>query len=87
MSTGIEEFGPYERLAAVARALGPLVLNHGTAPHPAYGALAGLLVTFEGPWATYRSPWGTLPIGLDSARWKAQVPASRLARERRPAGA
>ncbi|WEO97878.1 spherulation-specific family 4 protein [Streptomyces sp. FXJ1.172] len=56
VSAGIEELGWYERLATVARALGcgPLVLNHGTAPHPAYAALADVLVTFEGPWTAYR---------------------------------
>ncbi|GAA4922695.1 spherulation-specific family 4 protein [Streptomyces coeruleoprunus] len=46
----------YRRLEVAARAAGAttLVLNHGTPPHPAYGELADLLVTFEGPWDTYR---------------------------------
>ncbi|MGW2487652.1 spherulation-specific family 4 protein [Streptomyces sp. NPDC001606] len=56
VSTGIGEFAACERLAAAARALGcrTLALNHGTSPHPAYAALAELLVTFEGPWTAYR---------------------------------
>ncbi|WBO66791.1 spherulation-specific family 4 protein [Streptomyces camelliae] len=59
VSTGVREFGFYERLAMTARILGHdrLALNHGTPPHPAYAALADLLVTFEGPWSTYlRTP-------------------------------
>lgn len=44
------------RLAVAARAAGAgtLVLNHGAQPHPSYAPLADLLVTFEGPWDTYR---------------------------------
>ncbi|WP_442806683.1 spherulation-specific family 4 protein [Streptomyces sp. NBC_01750] len=47
----------YRRLAVAARAVGArtLVLNHGVHPDPAYTELAELLVTFEGPWDTYRS--------------------------------
>ncbi|ORT60311.1 spherulation-specific family 4 protein [Streptomyces sp. CB03238] len=46
----------YQRLAVAARAAGAatVVLNHGAHPHPAYAELAELLVTFEGPWDTYR---------------------------------
>ncbi|MEV6840179.1 spherulation-specific family 4 protein [Streptomyces sp. NPDC051133] len=56
VSTRLDASGPYARLATVARALGfgTLALNHGTPPHPAYAALADLLVTFEGPWTAYR---------------------------------
>ncbi|MFG2118458.1 spherulation-specific family 4 protein [Streptomyces sp. NPDC048710] len=57
--SGIGESGHYERLTTAARTLGcvTLALNHGTPPHPAYAALADLLVTFEGPWAAYlRTP-------------------------------
>ncbi|MFG2636606.1 spherulation-specific family 4 protein [Streptomyces sp. NPDC048362] len=56
VSTGVDEFGHYERLTTAARTLGcvTVALNHGTPPHPAYAALADLLVTFEGPWAAYR---------------------------------
>jgi hypothetical protein len=54
--SGIGELPHCERLVAAARSLGcsTLALNHGTAPHPAYAALADLLVTFEGPWTAYR---------------------------------
>ncbi|MEE1755162.1 spherulation-specific family 4 protein [Streptomyces sp. SP18CS02] len=54
--TGPEFLGHYRRLGVAARAAGAatLVLNHGAHPHPAYAALAELLVTFEGPWETYR---------------------------------
>ncbi|MGW0880947.1 spherulation-specific family 4 protein [Streptomyces sp. NPDC002671] len=56
VASGAGKFPHYERLSLVARALGcaTLALNHGTPPHPAYAALAELLVTFEGPWTTYR---------------------------------
>ncbi|MHB9850625.1 spherulation-specific family 4 protein [Streptomyces krungchingensis] len=55
------EFDHYRRLATDVRELGcgTLVLNHGTAPHPAYGGIADVLVTFEGAWDTYRG--GPLP--------------------------
>ncbi|MEU6930151.1 spherulation-specific family 4 protein [Streptomyces sp. NPDC046385] len=46
----------YRRLAVSARAAGlrTLVFNHGAHPAPGYEALADLLVTFEGPWDSYR---------------------------------
>ncbi|MET9956358.1 spherulation-specific family 4 protein [Streptomyces sp. NPDC006339] len=46
----------YRRLAVAARAAGArtLVLNHGAHPAPGYEDLADLLVTFEGPWDSYR---------------------------------
>ncbi|MFF8829099.1 spherulation-specific family 4 protein [Streptomyces sp. NPDC015131] len=49
--------GHYRRLGVAARAAGAatVVLNHGAAPDPAYDTLADLLVTFEGPWETYRT--------------------------------
>ncbi|GGT25255.1 spherulation-specific family 4 protein [Streptomyces purpureus] len=54
--TGPESLPHYRRLAASARAAGArtLVLNHGAHPHPSYASLADLLVTFEGPWDSYR---------------------------------
>ncbi|MFJ3642067.1 spherulation-specific family 4 protein [Streptomyces sp. NPDC090108] len=54
--SGAGESRPYEWLTTAARTLGcgTLALNHGTAPHPAWAALADLLVTFEGPWTDYR---------------------------------
>ncbi|WP_432025543.1 spherulation-specific family 4 protein [Streptomyces sp. 1222.5] len=63
VSSGIGEFGHYERLATAARALGcpTLALNHGTRPHPGYAALAELLVTFEGPWSAYRRTPAQVP--------------------------
>ncbi|CAM5259178.1 spherulation-specific family 4 protein [Streptomyces narbonensis] len=47
----------YRRIAVAARAAGAatLVLNHGAHPDPGYGEFADLLVTFEGPWDTYRT--------------------------------
>jgi hypothetical protein len=55
VAAGREEFGHYQRLATAAWGAGhgTLVLNHGTAPHPSYARIADLLVTFEGPWASY----------------------------------
>lgn len=55
-ATGPGLLGHYGRLAVAARAAGAatLVLNHGAPPHPSYGEHADLLVTFEGPWHTYR---------------------------------
>ncbi|MFG3493753.1 spherulation-specific family 4 protein [Streptomyces sp. NPDC047928] len=57
VATGPELLPHHQRLAVAARAAGAatLVLNHGTAPHPGYGEIADLLVTFEGPWDTYRT--------------------------------
>ena len=46
----------FRRIGVAARAAGArtLVFNHGAQPHPSYVPLADLLVTFEGPWDTYR---------------------------------
>lgn len=54
----------YQRLAVAARAAGAttLVLNPGVPPHPSYTELADLLVTFEGPWDTYRDLAPVLPV-------------------------
>ncbi|WP_369258096.1 spherulation-specific family 4 protein [Streptomyces sp. R35] len=63
VASGEAEFTYYRRLAAAAWGLGcgTLALNHGTVPHPSYARIADVLVTFEGPWATYRRnhlpPW------------------------------
>ncbi|WP_033325466.1 spherulation-specific family 4 protein [Streptomyces yerevanensis] len=63
VATGLGEFGYYQRLATAAWSAGcdTLTFNHGVAPHPAYGRLADVLVTFEGTWEAYRSlrpdPW------------------------------
>ena len=49
------------------------MLNHGTTHHPSYARIADVLITFEGPWTTYRTlspgdhPWGTLPHFLEDA--------------------
>ncbi|WP_369270554.1 spherulation-specific family 4 protein [Streptomyces sp. R11] len=55
VAAGQAEFGHYQRLATAAwgAGCGTLALNHGTAPHPSYARIADLLVTFEGPWASY----------------------------------
>ncbi|MFF4268304.1 spherulation-specific family 4 protein [Streptomyces sp. NPDC001536] len=59
VTSGPEEFAYYRRLATAVR--GTLALNHGTTPHPSYARIADVLVTFEGPWSTYRRqpprPW------------------------------
>jgi hypothetical protein len=48
-------------VARVVRAVrGTVVLNPGTRCHRAYGALADLICTFEGSWATYRSEYRDL---------------------------
>ncbi|MFC7266174.1 spherulation-specific family 4 protein [Streptomyces lutosisoli] len=63
VASGEAEFTYYRRLATAAWGLGcgTLALNHGTVPHPSYARIADVLVTFEGPWATYRRnhlpPW------------------------------
>jgi hypothetical protein len=84
------EFGYYRRLATAVRGLGPgpLVLNHGTAPHPSYARVADVLVTFEGTWAGYRRrpppPWtgaGASPCHLVHGV-PAGADAAALAQER-----
>lgn len=47
----------FRRIGVAARAAGArtLVLNHGAHPDPGYAVLADLLVTFEGPWDSYRA--------------------------------
>ncbi|WP_282691873.1 spherulation-specific family 4 protein [Streptomyces sp. CC208A] len=56
-ATGTDALPHYRRLAVAARAAGAatLVLNPGTHPDPGYEELADLVVTFEGPWDTYRT--------------------------------
>ncbi|MFC5220371.1 spherulation-specific family 4 protein [Streptomyces coerulescens] len=55
VATSRAEFADYQRLARAARSAGcgTLALNHGTEPDPSYARIADLLVTFEGPWASY----------------------------------
>lgn len=55
--TEAEALAHYRRLAVAARSAGAraVVLNHGAHPDPGYAELADLLVTFEGPWDTYRN--------------------------------
>ncbi|WNO75019.1 spherulation-specific family 4 protein [Streptomyces sp. AM8-1-1] len=62
----------YRRLAVAARAAGSasLVLNHGVHPDPGYADLADLLVTFEGPWDSYRA--------LDVPAWTEGHPPDRF---------
>ncbi|MFJ6660562.1 spherulation-specific family 4 protein [Streptomyces sp. NPDC091377] len=47
----------YQRLASAAwsAGCGTLALNPGTPTHPCYARIADVLVTFEGPWSTYRT--------------------------------
>ncbi|WP_329121391.1 spherulation-specific family 4 protein [Streptomyces sp. NBC_01353] len=55
--TAPEALEHFRRIGVAARAAGArtLVLNHGAHPDPGYAALADLLVTFEGPWDSYRA--------------------------------
>jgi hypothetical protein len=55
--SGERDLPHYQALAAAAASTGhdTLTLNHGTPPHPAYARIADVLVTFEGPWARYRT--------------------------------
>ncbi|GAA2283721.1 spherulation-specific family 4 protein [Streptomyces hawaiiensis] len=55
VASGPERFEHYQKLAVTAWGVGcgTFVLNHGTAPHPCYARIADVLVTFEGPWASY----------------------------------
>ncbi|MFE5486565.1 spherulation-specific family 4 protein [Streptomyces sp. NPDC056527] len=55
--TAPEALDHFRRIGVAARAAGArtLVLNHGAHPDPGYAALADLLVTFEGPWDSYRA--------------------------------
>ncbi|MFD9035744.1 spherulation-specific family 4 protein [Streptomyces sp. NPDC059567] len=55
--TAPEAIDHFRRIGVAARAAGArtLVLNHGAHPDPGYAALADLLVTFEGPWDSYRA--------------------------------
>jgi hypothetical protein len=71
-SADLDALPHYRRLAVAARAAGAgtLVLNHGVHPDPAYAELADLLVTFEGPWDTYRST--AVPL------WTAAHPPERF---------
>jgi hypothetical protein len=64
VATGQAEFRHYQRIATAAwgTGCGTLVLNHGTTPHPSYARIADVLVTFEGPWTTYR--------GLPPQSWR-----------------
>lgn len=64
VATGQGEFRHYQRIATAAwgTGCGTLVLNHGTTPHPSYARIADVLVTFEGPWSTYR--------GLPPQSWR-----------------
>ncbi|MFE5797349.1 spherulation-specific family 4 protein [Streptomyces sp. NPDC056503] len=57
VATAPDALPHYRRLAVAARAAGAatLVLNHGAHPDEGYAELADLLVTFEGPWDTYRT--------------------------------
>jgi len=57
VATAPDALPHYRRLAVAARAAGAatLVLNHGAPPDEEYAELADLLVTFEGPWDTYRT--------------------------------
>ncbi|MFG1666520.1 spherulation-specific family 4 protein [Streptomyces sp. Y7] len=55
VSASRTEFAYYQRLATAAwgAGCGTLALNHGTEPDPSYARIADLLVTYEGPWASY----------------------------------
>ncbi|WP_175409600.1 spherulation-specific family 4 protein [Streptomyces sp. TRM64462] len=79
-ATGPGLLAHYGRLAVAARAAGAttLVLNHGAPPHPSYTELADLLVTFEGPWDTYRALAEDAPAGHHCHLVYAAPPDARL---------
>ncbi|GAB2622085.1 spherulation-specific family 4 protein [Streptomyces capparidis] len=62
----------YRRLVRAARGCGmrAVALNPGTHPDPGYAVLADLVVTFEGPFAAYRT--ASVP------RWTAEHPPERF---------
>ncbi|MFF8605072.1 spherulation-specific family 4 protein [Streptomyces sp. NPDC015346] len=57
VATAPDALAHYRRIGVAARAAGArtVVLNHGAHPDPGYAPLADLLVTFEGPWDSYRT--------------------------------
>lgn len=72
---GLDALPAVARLTTALRALSPgapshLVLGHGAPPHPGYAELAEQLVTFAGPWGSYR--WSQAP------QWTAELPPERF---------
>ncbi|WP_435611708.1 spherulation-specific family 4 protein [Streptomyces sp. bgisy159] len=57
VASGPGDLPYYRGLAHAVRAAGcrSLTLNPGTPPHPGYARVADVLVTFEDPWAAYRT--------------------------------
>ena len=72
VSSGLADVDRYQSYATSARAAGArfIVLNPGTLPHPAYLALADVVITFEGPWPVYRV--------LPRPDWVLRWPATRF---------
>ena len=72
VTSGDAHLAHYAALADFVRSTpGPVVaLNPGTFPAEGYAALADVLVTFEGTWATYRA--------IASPEWVKRYPASRF---------
>lgn len=61
VTSSADDLPYYARLAAAVD--GPLVLNPGVRPDPAYLRLAAVVVTFEGAWSAHRVLSGTDPAG------------------------
>ncbi|GAA0983373.1 spherulation-specific family 4 protein [Acrocarpospora macrocephala] len=65
VAAGADRLSHYRVAAAALRGQGRLVLNPGVYPDPGYAAVTDLLVTFEGPWTSYRAvnapAWARLP--------------------------
>jgi hypothetical protein len=53
VTSSTDHLAHYARLAAAVD--GPLILNPGVRPDPAYLELASVVVTFEGPWTAHRA--------------------------------
>ncbi|GAA2595091.1 spherulation-specific family 4 protein [Actinomadura fulvescens] len=72
VAAGHRQLGHYARVVDAVRAEGAefVVFNHGVHPDPRYAGLADLLVTFEGPWSTYRS--------LRAPEWATKADAGRF---------
>ncbi|WP_214109301.1 spherulation-specific family 4 protein [Acrocarpospora catenulata] len=55
VSSGGDRLSHYRVATTALRPQGRLILNPGVYPDPDYTSLGDLLVTFEGPWTSYRS--------------------------------
>lgn len=72
VAAGPEALDAYRRIKAALRDRGAgfVAANHGVHPDPGYASIFDLLVTFEGPWPTYRQ--------MRPPEWATRLPAERL---------